>query len=86
MNTFKSHYCQEGEQREILFTVFARFCRFPKGAFCRKSPISTGRNDRLKPGKLLNLIEQIGDKIRQFSISLLRYSGTRIFSNAGRVY
>ena len=25
--------------------VFARFCRFSKGAFYRKSPISTGRND-----------------------------------------
>ena len=24
--------------------------------FCRKSPISTGRNDRLKAGELLNLI------------------------------
>ena len=39
-----------------LLAVFARFCRFSKGAFCRKSPVSTGRNDRLKPGKLLNLI------------------------------
>ena len=32
------------------------FCRFSKGAFYRKSPISMGRKDRLKPGKLLNLI------------------------------
>ena len=56
MNTFKSHYCQVGEQREILLAVFARFCRFLKGAFCRKSPISTGRSGRLKPGKLLDLI------------------------------
>ena len=39
-----------------LLAVFARFCRFSGGAFCRKSPISTGRNDRLKPGKLPNLI------------------------------
>ena len=44
------------EQREILLAAFARFCRFSKGAFCRKSPILTGRNDRLKPDKLLNLI------------------------------
>ena len=42
--------------KEILLAVFDRFCRFSKGAFCRKSPISTGRNDRLKPVKLLNLI------------------------------
>ena len=39
-----------------LVAVFARFCRFSKGAFCRKFPISTGRNGRLKPGELLNLI------------------------------
>ena len=45
-----------GEQREILLAVFSRFCRFSKGAFCRKSPISMGRNDQLKPGKLKSLI------------------------------
>ena len=56
MSTSKSHYSQEGEQREILLAVFALFCVPSKGAFCRKSPISTGKNDRLKPGKLLNLI------------------------------
>ena len=56
MNTFKSHYCQEEEQREILLAVFARFCRISKGAFYRKSPILTGRNGRLKPGKLLDQI------------------------------
>ena len=56
MNTFKSHSCQEGEQREILLPVFARFCRFLKGAFYGKSPISMGRNGRLKPDKLLDKI------------------------------
>ena len=56
MYTFKSHYCQEGEQREILLAVFACFCRFSKGAFYRKSPISTGRNGQLTPGKLLDPI------------------------------
>ena len=71
MNTSKSHYCLEREQREVLLDVFTRFCRFSKGAFCRKSPISTGRNDRLKPDKLLNLIGHIGNKTRQFSVSLL---------------
>ena len=29
-------------------SLFARFCSFSKGAFCRKSPISKGRNDRLE--------------------------------------
>ena len=35
---------------------FRSFLLVFEKAFCRKSPISTGRNDRLKPGKLLNLI------------------------------
>ena len=56
MNTSLSHYCLEGEQREILLSVFTHFCRFSKEAFCRKSHILTGMNDLLKPGKLLNLI------------------------------
>ena len=56
MSTFQSHRCPEGEQREILLAVFARFYRFSKGAFYRKSRISTGRNGQLKPGKLLDLI------------------------------
>ena len=47
-----------------FFNVFER-------ASGRKSPISMGRTDRLKPGKLLNLILHIGDKTRQFSTSLL---------------
>ena len=52
-----------------MLAVFARFCRFSKGAFCRKSLTSTGRNDRLKPGKLLNLIWLIGDKKGCFNIT-----------------
>ena len=56
MSTSKSHYCLEGEKREVLLGVFTGFCRFLEGAFYRKSPISRGRNDRLKPGELLNLI------------------------------
>ena len=56
MNTSKSHYCQEGKQREFLFAVFVRFSKFSKGAVYTKSPISTGRNGQLKPGKLLDLI------------------------------
>ena len=56
MNTSNCHYCYEGEQREILLGVFTRFYRFLKGAFWRKYPISKRRSDRLKPGKLLNLI------------------------------
>ena len=31
MNTFESHNCQEGEQREILLAIFARVCMFSKG-------------------------------------------------------
>ena len=54
MNTSNSHCYYEGKQGEILLDVCTPFCRFLKGAFCRKSHISTGRNDRLKTGKLLN--------------------------------
>ena len=54
---------------EILLGVLARFCKFSKGAFCRISPISTGRNDRSKPGELLNLIGRTGNKTGHFSIS-----------------
>ena len=46
----------ERRTKGILLAVFARFNRFSKIAFCGKSPTSRGRNDRLKPGKLLNLI------------------------------
>ena len=56
MSTSKCHYCYERDERGIWLGVFNRFCRFSKGAFWRKYPISTGRNDRLKPGKLLDPI------------------------------
>ena len=56
MYTIKSHYCQEGEQREILLAVSLVFAGFRKGFFYRKFPISTGRNAQLKQGKLLDLI------------------------------
>ena len=70
--------------REILHRVFTRFSS--KGAFCRKSPISTGSNDRYKPGKLPNLIWHVGVKPKQFSVSSLWYSGSRIFSEVGSFY
>ena len=35
---------------------FLSFLHVIERGFCGKSPISTGRNDQLKPGKLLNLI------------------------------
>ena len=51
--------------------AFHSFCRFSEGAFCIKSPLSVGREGQLKPGKLLNLTEDIGNEIWQFSIFLL---------------
>ena len=45
-----------------LAWCFHSFLQVSERAFCRKSLISTGRNDQLKPGKLLNLISHIGDK------------------------
>ena len=35
-----------------------------------------GRNNRLNPGKSQNLIEDIGNEMRQFSILLILYSGS----------
>ena len=50
---------------------FARcFCRFLKRTFGRKSQ-STGRNDELKPDKLLSLTERIGNEIGRFLKLLL---------------
>ena len=54
-----------------MLVAFTRFCRFSEGDFCRKSLISMGQNGRLKSGKLLNLIEHIGNKTGQFLVSLL---------------
>ena len=50
------------------FVVFDNFFRLSKGAFCRKSLISTGRKRRLVRSRLLNLIGHIGIEARQFSI------------------
>ena len=86
MNASKSHYCKDREQRENLLRVFTRFLLVFERAFCRKSPISTGRNGRLKLGKLLNLIWHIGDKNLNQTICNIIASGSRIFSNAGRFY
>ena len=55
------YHCLEGKGREILLIVFISFCWFLKGLPCRNSPLSTGRNDRSKPGKLLNIIGLIGN-------------------------
>ena len=85
MTTFKSHFCQEREEREILRSVFARFCRFAKWAFNRKSTISTGRNGRLKPGKLLDLIDISGINKTVFNFVALIFR-EQDFSNAGRFY
>ena len=83
MNASKCYHCQEGERREVLLIVFNRFCEFLKGAFCRISFISRGRNDRLKPGRLLNLTGHIQNKTGQFSISLLSYFTSSILQTLG---
>ena len=65
MKTCKCYHGWEEEQREILLGVLTRFYRFSKGVFFRISAISTGRNGRLRPGKLLILSGHIGNKTRQ---------------------
>ena len=42
------------------------FLHVSNRAFCSKSPISMGRNDRLKRGKLLSLIGHIRNKKDSF--------------------
>ena len=54
-----------------LACCFYSFLEVFEWGFLQKFSTSTERKDRLKPGKLLNLIGHIGNKARQFSISLL---------------
>ena len=72
MNKSKSHYCWEGEQWEILLGVSIVLADFRKGPSAENLLFRReGMADRLKLGKLLNLIGHIGDRTRQFLISLL---------------
>ena len=57
-----------------MLAVFAS-----KGSFCRKPPFSTGRNDRLKPGKLLNLIDISGIKQGSFQLHCFDIQGSGFF-------
>ena len=51
-NSFKgipfSHEDEIHEHREILLVVFTRFCKFSKEISAERSPITTGKNGRLK--------------------------------------
>ena len=53
---------QENKWKSCM--LFYWFCRVLEGAFCGKSSIWMGGNGRLKPGKLLSLIEQIGNNTK----------------------
>ena len=83
MNTSKIHHCYEEEQREILLGVSTHFCRVSKGAFCSKSPISMGRNDQLKPAKLLNLIDISGIKQDSFQYHCFDIQVAGFFQTSG---
>ena len=68
MKTCKSHQdhqCNEGSKRNLL-VIFTCFGRFLEGTLTRKFSRSTGSNGQLKRGKLLILIENIGNKTQQF--------------------
>ena len=62
----------------FAFTHVYRILKLP---FCRKSPISTGRKSRLKPGEFMNLIRCIGNKTVFNVLDLIL-----MFSNAGPFY
>ena len=55
------------------------FLQVSERAFCRIYSFSTKRNDRLKPSKLLDMIEHIGSAAGQSSTSLLCCLGRMIF-------
>ena len=57
---------------------FRPFLQVLKGASCRKFLISTGKNERLRLDKSLNINGHNGNKTRQFSLSLLDSIGILI--------
>ena len=67
-------------KRVTELVLFTRFCRFLGGTYCRKFPISTGRNGRLKPGKSLNITKHIGNRTTHFSTDLRGAVGFQIGS------
>ena len=66
-----------------LVCYFHSFLKVIERGFCRKAPISTGRNDRLKLGKLLSLIECIGNNTRQFHYHCFNRQGTASYQTPG---
>ena len=81
MRIWKCHHYGKGKRMEILHIVFTHFCKFLEGIFCRRFPISTKKNGRLKSEKLMRQNQSIGNKTRQVSILLLWYSGSNGPSN-----
>ena len=47
------------------------FAAFLKEAFCVNSPISRGRNGKLRSGKLLNILGHIGNETSKLLVSFL---------------
>ena len=66
-----------------LVAVCTRFWRFSTGDFGRKSPTSTEKSGRLKPGKLLNQIEHIRNKARQFQCHCFNIQGAAFLKTQG---
>ena len=62
---------QERKTRRNLDWYFHSFLQVFERDFMQQIIISTGRNDGLKPSNVLNLIQHIGNKTRQFSVLLL---------------
>ena len=71
-NICQVHYCLEKTCEIFSLGFFRLVLDVSNLGFCRISAISTGRNGRLKPAKLLTLVEHIGNKTRQPSTPLLR--------------
>ena len=55
---------------------------FERGVL-QTSPILTGRNGRLKPGKLLNLVKHIGNEKDNFHYHCFDIQGATLFQKSG---
>ena len=69
--------------QRLLPSAFKWLNRLIKRSGTWLGPVATGKNDRLKPGKLLDQIEHIGNETRQFSVLMLDIQGAIFFKRYG---